>query len=169
MTVEWKDVYGYEGLYQVSSAGEVRRLYKKAEPKTLKQHIYHRYKYVCLSKKCKQIFKSVHRLVAETFIPNPNGKGQVNHINGNKLDNGVNNLEWVTQSENLLHRYRKLKTTCNNGEPPKKVLCVEKNKVYSNAREAAQELGIYPCTIRKCAAKKEHYKTASGFHWEYIN
>lgn len=169
MIEEWKDVIGYEGLYQVNNLGEVRRLYRNSDPKILKQHVYRKYKYVSLSKRSRQTFKRVHRLVAEAFIPNPSGKSQVNHINGNKLDNSANNLEWTTQSENMLHRYRKLKTKCSNGVTPKNVRCIETGEIFHNAMEASQIVGGDPCTIRRCANKEKYSKTSGGYHWEYIN
>ena len=127
------------------------------------------FKYVSLSKRSRQTFKIVHRLVAEAFIPNPSGKSQVNHINGNKLDNIANNLEWATQSENMLHRYRKLKTKCSNGAPPKNVRCIETGEIFHNAMEASQIVGGDPCTIRRCANKEKYSKTSGGYHWEYGN
>lgn len=98
----WKDVVGYEGLYEVSSFGRVKN---KATWRILKHTTIHPYFRVTLSKGGTHIQYSVHRLQAAAFLPNPHNKPQVNHKNGNKKDNTLSNLEWVTISENVLHSY----------------------------------------------------------------
>lgn len=103
MTEIWKDINGYEGLYEVSNWGYVRR---KTTKKDLKAwHNYKGYMKVALCKNGEKHEKFLHRLVAENFIDNPNNKEQVNHINGNKDHNYVNNLEWCTCQENIKHSY----------------------------------------------------------------
>lgn len=110
---EWKDIKNYEGLYQVSNLGNVKSLERnksngkgsvKTKEKILTQDItnwgYYR---VALYKDGIRKYYKVHRLVAEAFILNPNNKEQVNHIDGNKLNNNVNNLEWNTRIENMNH------------------------------------------------------------------
>lgn len=108
----WRPVMGYEGFYEVSDKGNVRRIAKGRGAqvgKILKQaNGTNGYKQVTLSKDCNQLICRVHRLVAEAFIPRQDGKDYVNHINGDKTDNRVENLEWVTRSENALHAYRVL-------------------------------------------------------------
>ena len=100
---QWKDIEGYEGIYQISSHGRVRS-FKNGKIKIMKPRINDKgYNTACLRKDGKSKYKLVHRLVAEAFIPNNDGKPYVNHIDGNKLNNNINNLEWVTPSENTLH------------------------------------------------------------------
>ena len=101
----WKDIPEYEGIYQVSNTGKVKRIDKKE--KMLKNNLCgNGYYYVYLSKNGKVRKFKVNRLVAQAFIENPENKPFVNHIDGDKLNNNVENLEWVTQSENMLHAYK---------------------------------------------------------------
>lgn len=112
----WKDITGYEGLYQISSMGRVKRLPRSnkranGKPLPLKEKIltgtinafgYCRYE---LSRGINAASFSGHRLVAIAFIPNSNNKPQINHKNGIKTDNRVDNLEWCNNSENQKHAY----------------------------------------------------------------
>lgn len=99
MLEEWKDIPGYEGLYQVSNLG---RIYSFKTGEYLKLGINsHGYTRVSLLKNYKTRQHNVHRLVALAFIPNPDNKPNVDHINGDKADNKVENLRWVTQKENI--------------------------------------------------------------------
>lgn len=102
----WKDVVGYEGRYEISSLGSVKSLNynKTGKPKLLAKIFHHSgYLCTCLNRGGKVKWIYVHRLVAIAFIPNPNGYDQVNHINSNKSDPRLENLEWCNQSQNRRH------------------------------------------------------------------
>ena len=104
----WKDIKGYEGLYRVSNSGEIYSI-RKNNKKILKMKHwldkdgYHTVK-LCKNKKQKQY--RVHRLVAEMFVENTNNLPQVNHLDGNKDNNNVLNLEWITLRNNIIHGYK---------------------------------------------------------------
>lgn len=111
----WKDIVGYEGLYQVSNLGRVKSLkrnkannYGKVPERVLKQQINKKsggYSQASLCKEGKYKVFFIHRLVARAFIHNPDNKPVVNHKDGNKHNNCVGNLEWCTQKENVLHSF----------------------------------------------------------------
>ena len=103
----------------------------------------------------------VHRLVAETWIPNPNDYPQVNHINGNKDDNSVENLEWTTRSQNMRHAYRTglLKV---EGTP---IRILETGEVYESISECARRIGVSRGHISNCLAGRN--QTCRGHHFEY--
>lgn len=109
----------------------------------------------------------VHRLVALTFIPNPESKETVNHINGVKKDNHVENLEWATRSENTQHAWdnglikdmdrRKMATREKQGRP---VVCLNDGRRFNSCGEAAEVLGLQKTNIHAVCSKKRFFKTA---------
>ena len=161
----WKTVVidgvTYDG-YEVSNYGKVRSLNynrtgKVQELKPCKDR--NGYLTVVLCQKDKQRSFLVHRLVACTYIPNPENKPTVNHINENKEDNRVENLEWATMKEQVQHG-----TSLERRS--KKVLCVETGVIYDSTMEVERQTGLSHGNISKCCKGK--YKTCGGYHWEYV-
>lgn len=99
----WLDVQGYEGIYQVSNLGRVKRIYNKSE-KIIEGTLVFGYRIVALYKNRVKSLKRVHRLVAEAFIPNPQNYPHINHKDWNPNNNCVDNLEWCTDQYNNAHR-----------------------------------------------------------------
>lgn len=175
MEEEWRDVAGYEGLYQISNFGRVKSLPRNGatnKPKILRPNIKKTgYIHYVLRKNNAPKTFSAHRLVANAFISNPNNLPQVNHINGDKANNSVDNLEWCTQLENIRHRSEVLNV--HGGCPRKKVYCVELNREFKSINEAAKFCGISGTGIREVCngigSKGERRVTANGYHWKWVH
>lgn len=151
----------YDG-YEVSNTGKVRSLNYKRTRKTkmLKQaEDKDGYLYVVFWKNGKQKVCKLHRLVACTFIPNPDNLPEVNHINEDKTDNIVENLEWCNRKYNVSYGTRTERTS-------KRVRCVETGIIYGSIIEVERETGLDRSSICACC-KGKRYKTVGGFHWEY--
>lgn len=155
MTEIWRDAPGYHGRYQVSNRGEVRntRTGKPLKPLDAGKG-YVRVALYDADASCRYIL--VHRLVALAFIPNPENKPQVNHKDGNHANNRVENLEWVTLSENQRHRFDVLLKTQTSGKP---VICIDTGEEYPTATAAAKALGLdRPAVTMCCLGKRKTTK-----------
>ena len=164
-TEEWRDVSGFEGLYQVSNLGRVMSLnYRKTGKPQIMSLSYDKdgYQTVCLSNKGKKKYAKIHRLVGEAFIPNPSGLPLINHKDENRENNCVDNLEWCDVKYNNNYGTRNEKVIQSLSKP---VICVETGVVYMSATVAGKELGIDNSAIGKCC--KGIYKTCGNYHWCY--
>lgn len=172
----WVDIHGYEGLYQVSNTGKIKALpkyYKTGEyyglrfqgEKILKPYSTGRYLVVELNNGKPKAVK-VHRVVAEHFVGNNENKPEVNHIDGNRLNNRADNLEWCTRSENQSHAYRsglqKIKT---GGELSwtRRVINTNTNFVYERMTDAAKDFNISHATLSRYLNNKRPNKTPLRF------
>lgn len=181
----WKDIPNFEG-YQVSNLGRVKSLSKFinnnpksksigyfTKEKILKQFGNTRgYELVKLYNNGEKYTKKIHRLVAEAFIPNPQNKPQVNHIDGNKTNNCVENLEWCTCQENVIHSWEnnlQKKKIGQENKLSKKVyqynLSGELIKIWNCVEDARKTLHISNISMVCCGKRNK----AGGFIWRYKN
>ena len=178
----WKDIKGYEGLYQISNHGRVRSLdrvvYQKNKSGGLSKHIYkgqilksrenrNGYYTIGLTKDRYQKHFSVHRLVGEHFLEGRENKNYINHIDCDKSNNHASNLEWCSQSENIQYAY-----DIGTKRPPhmRRVGQYDDNgnliSIWESESEAGRALGIQQSNIYKvCRGKR---KKTGGFNWKYI-
>lgn len=173
----WAAIPGYEGLYEVSNYGNVRSLARKTtRGKLLKPYInkYNGYATVSLSKNNRAKTLRVHKLVMITFRPIENlPKGYckdytIDHIDGDKTNNRLDNLEWVTQSENQLRAY----ALGINGKTTRKVINLDTLVVFESITEAVKSVGgKRPAMItRVCQGKRSHYRNSHFAYYEdYLN
>lgn len=163
----WKDIVGYEGYYQISSSGQVRNT--KTKKILIGDTNNIGYRRVTLYSPIKKRF-FIHRLVAQHFCDGYTEDLVVNHIDGNKLNNRADNLEWVTRSENDLHAY---KLDLRKPHPctfKHKIECYDLNtgeviKVYNNTQECCDDLKVARTNIYNCCNGKQ--KSCKGYGLRY--
>ena len=201
----WRDIkfvnngkeYDYTRLYQISSKGRVKQLaYTDAKGRKRKEKIMKTtidrggYEFIGLTKNYKRNYFSIHRLVALCFIPNPNNLPQVNHIDENKLNNTIGNLEWCTSEYNNNHGTRNERMVATNkangtydkmaatkkakgtyekiaDKCSKPIYCITNNTVYKSAHEAARQLNLNQSSVSKCCKCKR--KSTKGYQFRYHN
>ena len=161
----WKDIKDYEGKDQISNLGNVKNS-KNNNLLSIRNDCCWGYVFVTLNKNGKPKNYKVHRLVAKTFIPNPLNKAEVNHIDGNKLNNCVDNLEWVTRAENQKHAIKNGLVSFENKKKPVIQLKDEKEIArYKSIADVETTTGYLACNVCKCCKGK--IKQYKGFHWRY--
>jgi hypothetical protein len=194
----WKDVPGYEGLYQASNIGRIKSLVKWDGNHWTKEKImsFHKDKkgYIksSLSKDGKHKTIYVHQIICKTFIPSIENKPHINHKDGNKQDNSVNNLEWCTQQENNIHRFKVLGYKISDETKKKmslrmrgknnpmygtnrsginaptykgKIICLNNNKIYDICSDACKDLNISASAISNVLNNKRKQSKGYIFKW----
>lgn len=188
----WKDITGFEGLYQVSNLGRIKSLKRNVKnahseriikEKILKQSEGKKYMHVRLSKNCKTSTKLVHRLVAEAFISNFKKLKEVNHLDANPKNNCIDNLEWCSRYDNMQHAKKLGLIKHNKNEKcywynkygkdhtcSKKIIQLNKKneiiKEWDSLADVKRILNIPQSNICRCCQGKR--KTAGGFKWQYL-
>lgn len=161
---EWRDIRGYEGRYQVSSDGHVRN----AKGQILKPNMRTKRYYSVRLYGSGGEFENrlIHRLVAETFLDYLGEAYEVNHIDGNRYNNDVSNLEWVTHSENMKHAVtHDLVSTEKAKAAHRKPVKCSNGKTYPSTTAASEELGVLPSCIS--AVLRGRYKTTGGYTFSF--
>jgi hypothetical protein len=180
----WRDIEGWEGSHQISNFGRVKSLRRdilfsngeihKIKGKILKQRIKDGYYVINLAWN-RTGFKTlrVHRLIGKAFIPNPYNKPEINHKNGIRNDNRLENIEWCTSSENKFHAFRvlgKKHKGMRGAKNPKSKAIIQFSKdnifirEYDTITEAAIQVGRNCTSI--CFALKDDWRTSGGYKWK---
>ena len=179
----WKDIPGYEGLYQVSNLGRVRSFGRTVMRNTRwgTQHPYHiagrvlkilhsqaDYTYVHLfDEDGTPTNHKVHRLVAQAFVPNPKHLDEVNHIDEDKDNNRADNLEWITHIDNCNHGTRNERVAKHAKQVEQLTLDGQHVAYYQSAAEAGRQTGIPHSAIYKCCNHGDICNVARGYQWRY--
>lgn len=192
MSEEWRDIKGYEGLYQVSNLGRVKSLrYKRGKQEKILDGWISKegYRKVSFYKDNKRKDYLVHRLVAESFIPNPNNKPFIDHIDTNRTNNKIDNLRWATQKENCNNVISKknyvdsskqlyisgksnriIGAKGKDNPRSKKIIQLTLNnepiKIWDSVREVGRHGFLSSCVGHCCRGKR---KTHKGFKWMYLS
>lgn len=160
----WKDIEGYEGLYQVSNFGRVKRVTTGRILKGGKDR--GGYLRITLCKNGVTSTKTIHRLVAQAFIPNPENKPEVNHIDENKTNNNVLNLDWMTAKENINHGTHNERVSKTQSIPIIATnIKTDESKEFYGANECARQLGVHQSHITNVLKGK--YKQTGGYTFKY--
>lgn len=189
MLEEWKDISGFEGQYQVSNLGRVRSLdrwvravsggcYKISGQLMRAADNGSGYLFVVMCKHSKYTQRLVHRLVAEAFIPNPENKRTVNHKDGNRQNNYVDNLEWATSSENNKHAYKLgLRTwsedskrrvgAASKAREGKAVRCITTGEVFHSMSDAEKAYGLGASVVSSSIYR--NLPTLNGYQFELVD
>lgn len=155
----WQDIDGYEGLYMISNLGRVKSLHGKG--RILKQSNSNEYSHVSLYKNGNGKTLLVHRLVGNAFVPNPENKPEINHKDGNKRNNVVTNLEWVTARENQNHSILFGLKSCGEN--------AANNKLTAEEVQEIRRLYVPKTRGCGCRALAKKYGVNSGTIWSIVN
>lgn len=170
ITEIWEPIKGYENLYEVSNLGRVKSLnYGRTRKEQVLKPVKNNKGYLlvdlCKNRKIKRFL--IHRLVAQTFIPNPENKPHINHIDCNPKNNNVNNLEWCTPKENVQYAF-KLGRLRRRKTPIVAINLTTKEKIYFNSQtEAAKELNLYQQNINRVLKGK--LNQTGGYIFRYTD
>lgn len=165
---EWKEVYGFDILYEISNLGHVRTKYVKNRGYTSEYHDCkpldngHGYLRFNWTSNGKHRTVYVHRLVAEYFIDNPNGYPEVNHIDENKTNNTLNNLEWCDRQYNNSYGTKNIRAA---KKTRRKIRCNETGIVYDSLKAASEDMEICKTAISNCLNNRS--KSSCGYTWSY--
>lgn len=174
MNEEWRDIQGYEGFYQVSNLGRVKSLDRfdgfqnNVKGKILKKYISETgYERACLSKNNKTKKFQVHRLVATAFIPNPDNKPQVNHIDECRSNNNFENLEWCTAQYNSKYGSRPNKISALKSKPIISISSSGLMRYFKSITAASKSLNVNFQNISSVI--KGRRKHAGGYYFKFVN
>jgi hypothetical protein len=168
MDEQWKPINGYEGIYEISNKGNIKRLFKKyPNGKLIKPQIDRDgYKRVCLCKNNHKKTFILHRLVAEDFIPNTSNLPVINHKDENKENNAVENLEWCSVAYNTAYG-NGIEKRASKRRIPIRAIKGDSVLYFDSIREASETLNVSHGDISGCLAKAYGRKTLKGYRFEY--
>lgn len=172
----WKDIKGFEGHYAVSSYGRVKSLDRTIQGKRFKMHIRERvmrqhvgrdgYPAIQLFLDRKPFTFKVHRLVAKAFLDNPDNLPEINHIDGNKQNNAVQNLEWCTRGHNIRHAFKTGLIDPKKRRGNRKAVRRSDGVIFDSLTEAARESGTHVSDVSMCC--HGHLAHTAGYGFEFV-